>query len=138
MTTFFNISIHFFQAQDPRKRFQADFFVTDDQYLKNNDLEYLQHKRVGTDGSEPFWANRGKKDPTYLQEPFYVDEPYWILVRRNQAFDDDPFFVSRGKKEAFPFNMRMKFLNDYTTDDDPSKPFYAARGKKEYEEKIKS
>lgn len=101
-------------------------------------MEYLEHKRFGTEDTDPFWANRGKKDPSYLQDPLYVEEPYWILVRRNEQFEENPFYVSRGKKETGPFNTKLKYLNQYTPDVESEKPFYAARGKKDYDEKIKS
>lgn len=71
----------------------------------------------------PFWANRGRRtgsekrpseimqpDPdewnTQLEEPLYVEEPRWILVRRDDerrassyiAPDYKPYFVTRGKR----------------------------------------
>lgn len=98
----------------------------------------MEYKRLGTDDTEPFWANRGKKDTAYLQEPFSVEEPYWFLVRRNERFEEDPLFVSRGKKETSSYNLKMKFRNEYSQDVDSGRPFYAARGKKEYNEKMKS
>lgn len=73
----------------------------------------------------PFWANRGKKDPSYLQEPFYADEPYWVLMRREPKFTDEPFFMSRGKKES---NLRMRDRREFVEDVDT--PFFAARGKR--------
>lgn len=62
-------------------------------------------KRALQDDVGPFWANRGKKDPTYRQEHLYAEEPHWVLVRRAQdrltplMYDFDPFFVTRGKKD---------------------------------------
>lgn len=93
---------------------------------------------MGSDETEPFWANRGKKDPTFMQARFYIEEPYWIILSRNQHFNQEPFFISRGKKESGSYNLKMKFRNEYSQDVDAERPFYAARGKKELDDKSKS
>ncbi|XP_018325605.1 uncharacterized protein LOC108737318 [Agrilus planipennis] len=96
---------------------------------------------VTQDELGPFWANRGKKDKIYRQEPLYVQEPKWIVTAKDYDTDTDYmnqlFFITRGKKvEAFskkdeshtaiPNDMRDR---RYVNDDDDA-PFQAARGKK--------
>ncbi|KAF5300208.1 hypothetical protein FQA39_LY11242 [Lamprigera yunnana] len=62
-------------------------------------------KRAFQDDVGPFWANRGKKDPSYRSEPLIVDEPHWVLIRSSEdellpyKNNFEPFFVTRGKKE---------------------------------------
>lgn len=85
----------------------------------------------GQDELGPFWANRGKKDPAYMQEPLFAPEPYWVLLRREEQ--EEPFFTSRGKKELrgtkyFNNNVRSRERREFM--DEVDSPFFAARGKK--------
>lgn len=52
-------------------------------------------KRSDADG--PFWANRGKKDPKYLQSRLYAQEPTWVYLSDDHFGYNEPFFVTRGK-----------------------------------------
>lgn len=51
-------------------------------------------KRSDPDG--PFWANRGKKDPSYLQSKLYAQEPTWVYLSDEHYGYNEPFFVTRG------------------------------------------
>lgn len=91
----------------------------------------------------PFWANRGKKNPTYKSDALYVQEPHWILVRRDDESglsNYDPFFITRGKKffsinddegddamKNYVKDLSVRDRRDYGSDESP---FFAARGKK--------
>lgn len=91
----------------------------------------------------PFWANRGKKNPTYKSDQLYVQEPHWILVRRDDdssLLDYDPFFITRGKKytmmpdvegedtmKNYVKDLSIRDRREYGSDESP---FFAARGKK--------
>lgn len=109
-----------FQAQEPRK--------------KNSNLQYSYEeapiildqsdddiscsagsclKRSGQDELGPFWANRGKKDPSYSRNQLFVDEPRWILVRRDDRNHEEkePFFLTRGKKMGRMWNLARKLTD---------------------------
>lgn len=61
----------------------------------------------------PFWANRGKKDPTYTRSKLFAEEPHWILVRREDKdiIDNEPFYVTRGKKNSEEDNRKVFWRN---------------------------
>lgn len=47
--------------------------------------------------------NRDKKDPSYMKEPMYVEEPGWLLFQNADdvnpyLYDFDAFLIIRGKK----------------------------------------
>lgn len=84
----------------------------------------------------PFWANRGKRGPTYARDVLYAEEPQWVDLNSDRVTDDptwyNPFFVTRGKKnrrkpgdESAVRERRVvqKVLPEES-------PFFAARGKK--------
>lgn len=88
----------------------------------------------------PFWANRGKKDPTYTQEKLFVEEPHYILGRKDG--EAEPFFTSRGKKPLYRNTLTYFYddsiksrrdRRDYSSDVDVDPAFFAARGKKAME-----
>ncbi|KAJ8923806.1 hypothetical protein NQ315_010388 [Exocentrus adspersus] len=126
------------QAQDPRKRFLNHYPLNKLELNKNNDDDtpcgagICLKRSFGQDELGPFWANRGKKDPTYFQEPLYVEEPYWVLVRRDEQYQEEPlepFFTSRGKKES---SKGVKYFDNLKLSrrefiDDVESPFFAAR-----------
>lgn len=98
-------------------------------YPENSDSKRSAQEEVG-----PFWANRGKKDPTYVQDMLYVDEPYWVFIRRDDPpLPDAPFLGSRGKKETSSYNSKLRYRQELLNDIDS--PFYAARGKKPCKDK---
>ncbi|CAG9855133.1 unnamed protein product [Phyllotreta striolata] len=85
-------------------------------------------KRFVVEDVGPFWANRGKRDPTYMSEALYAEEPYCLLIRGENYQPDDPFFISRGKKEVGNvLETQLRDTRDVLADD---APFFAARGKK--------
>ncbi|CAH0562380.1 unnamed protein product [Brassicogethes aeneus] len=120
------------QAQDPRKRYESlpsfEINKVEEEEISCTTKACVK-RSAGQDELGPFWANRGKKDPTYLQQRFFVEEPRWVLVRRDDpsADVDDPFFLSRGKKEEL---YRPYALSRERRDDGVISPFFAARGKK--------
>lgn len=75
-------------------------------------------KRALQDDVGPFWANRGKKDPTYRTEPLYAEEPHWILVRRAPehispiTYDIQPFFITRGKKSKYNMDQEKETIQN--------------------------
>lgn len=81
----------------------------------------------------PFWANRGKRYPTYKNNMLFVQEPHWILVRRDEesaVSDFDPFFITRGKKaDNVDQNLNPRDRRELDSDYDEA-PFFAVRGKK--------
>ncbi|XP_028129312.1 uncharacterized protein LOC114325438 [Diabrotica virgifera virgifera] len=123
------------RAQDPRRR--SFYFCSNNDYLEltKADNEKLAcpdgrciAKRFDSDEG-PFWANRGKKDPTYLNVPLYAEEPYWVLLKNENQAQGDPFFLSRGKKETGSiFSSKLRDARDFAPDNDT--PFFAARGKR--------
>ncbi|XP_060516004.1 uncharacterized protein LOC132695642 [Cylas formicarius] len=120
------ISICSAHAQDPRKRIILD--VSGD--MLPTCAEHLCMKRSGSQNElGPFWANRGKKDPKYLQEKFFVDEPRWILIHKD--YDPMPFYTTRGKKRSNTLydNFQDRQRRVYA-DDESDVAFFAARGKK--------
>jgi hypothetical protein len=93
-----------FQAQEPRKRNSNGRFSFEEPILlEQNDDDVSCSigscvKRSGQDEFGPFWANRGKKDPTYTRNKLFAEEPHWILVSREDQHENEPFYVARGKK----------------------------------------
>lgn len=102
---------------------------------------------IRQDDVGPFWANRGKKNPTYKNDQLFVQEPHWILVRRDDdrgISDYDPFFITRGKKNPssndgdnersiknYVKDLSVRDRREYGSEESP---FFAARGKKNNEE----
>ncbi|XP_017783880.1 PREDICTED: uncharacterized protein LOC108567748 [Nicrophorus vespilloides] len=81
------------------------------------------------DDMGPFWANRGKREPSYFKDTFYADEPRWLLMRRDEPEEIDPFFTARGKKHEEE-DARLKVKKYIVLDESP---FMAARGKKTFQ-----
>lgn len=92
----------------------------------------------------PFWANRGKKDSTYLQKKLFVDEPFFICLRKD--LQNEPFYNSRVKKPLYWNTLKYSIddsdndngktrrgIRDFDKDVDLDPAFFAARGKKELE-----
>ncbi|CAH1121059.1 unnamed protein product [Ceutorhynchus assimilis] len=120
-------------CQDPRKR----LIINAMDYPKDDEIACNLKRSPSQEDMGPFWANRGKKDPTYTQERLYVEEPRWFMVRKNG--DDEPFFNSRGKKPLYWRSFKYTYDNsyrsrrdrrDFVNDMDIDPAFFAARGKK--------
>ncbi|XP_056646437.1 uncharacterized protein LOC130451440 isoform X1 [Diorhabda sublineata] len=126
------------RAQEPRRR---SYSLCPNDYLHQQKLEIdkldctgnnIKMKKFDSSESGPFWANRGKKDPVYIREPLfaeepgYAEEPYWMVVRSDNQ--EEPFFVSRGKKENGFISGNLRETREFLQDNDV--PFFAARGKK--------
>lgn len=136
----YGICMHTFnlQAQDPRKRTllfcqnhdsQSQSFrtVAENVICGTANDKYISKRFALDDMAGPFWANRGKKDPIFKNEPLFVEEPSWIVVRvrEDPEFQEEPFFVSRGKKETG--GLLSSQTRDFLQSD---APFFAARGKR--------
>lgn len=99
--------INYLQAQEPRKRLSHLSF-DEPTLLEQTDedvscsVNSCVKRSPGQDEFGPFWANRGKKDPTYARSKLFAEEPHWILVRRDDKDfnDNEPFYITRGKKRA--------------------------------------
>ncbi|KAH1030076.1 uncharacterized protein LOC109541070 [Dendroctonus ponderosae] len=104
-------------CQDPRKR-----FVLDPAQLQKDDIVCNTKscfKRSWTqEDMGPFWANRGKKDPKYLQEKLLVDEPFFICLRKDLR--NEPFYNSRGKKPLY-WNPHKNSIDDSDNDNGKSR-----------------
>lgn len=95
---------------------------------------------IRQDEMGPFWANRGKRNPMYKNDRLFVQEPNWILVRRDDErgiSDYDPFFTTRGKKFLID-DSQSNYFKDLSVRDrrehaSEESPFFAARGKKNEE-----
>nr|XP_023011893.1 uncharacterized protein LOC111502134 [Leptinotarsa decemlineata] len=126
------LTVSTIHAQDPRRRIfnqilypldELQLSKTDDEDVPCPDRNCLPKRSVQEENNGPFWANRGKKDPTYMRESLFAEEPYYVLVRKDDRFSEEPFFVSRGKKES-KHRDRREFPEDVDS------PFFAARGKR--------
>lgn len=90
------------QAQDPRKRFYNNAIRLHEGRNVENiacSVRTCYKRSAGQEEFGPFWANRGKKDPTYLRDKLFAQEPSWIL-RNNIADKNEPFFITRGKRSG--------------------------------------
>nr|QGA72564.1 natalisin [Rhynchophorus ferrugineus] len=118
-------------CQDPRKR-----LVDSSDYQKDDDLPCTMkncYKRsANQEDMGPFWANRGKKDPSYSSDKFMIQEPHWILIKKDPEVE--PFFTSRGKRPLkYVYDDSVKpprDRRDYVVDGEMDPAFFAARGKK--------
>nr|XP_008200697.1 PREDICTED: uncharacterized protein LOC103314992 isoform X2 [Tribolium castaneum] len=94
-------------AEEPRKRndrfsFEEPFILEQNDDDVSCSIGNCVKRASGQEEFGPFWANRGKKDPTYTRSKLFAEEPHWILVRRddNDINDNEPFYVTRGKKNS--------------------------------------
>ncbi|KAK9889356.1 hypothetical protein WA026_004629, partial [Henosepilachna vigintioctopunctata] len=124
-------------AQDPRKRILLSPNLVEEIEEPNlfEDEPYVCsiHGCVKRSQSEvgPFWANRGKRGPRYLQSKLYAQEPAWVYITDDDSGYNEPFFVTRGKKnletsKKHPLLLKG-LLQDKRADSAPDNPFFAAR-----------
>lgn len=112
--SFVLLLIELLQAQEPRKRASNDRFTYEEPIVLEQEDDVscsgggCVKRSPGQDEFGPFWANRGKKDPTYSRSKLYAEEPHWILVRRDDkdVNDNEPFYVARGKKSFSESNSK--------------------------------
>ncbi|KAJ2954676.1 hypothetical protein O0L34_g2971 [Tuta absoluta] len=128
-----------------------------------DDIESLARTRRDESRASSFWDSRGRDESklfdifyshrfkrrtldglkhsqsrTVLDDRIYAEEPHYILVERSSraSSEDDPFFISRGKKmllasAEYPFYTRDRrgSLEDLVKSV-RNDPYYIARGKK--------
>ncbi|KAI5644835.1 hypothetical protein NE865_03181 [Phthorimaea operculella] len=135
------------------------------------DIESLARSRRGANRASSFWKNRDKEEikllnifklyphrfqrrglngskhsqsRTVLDDRIYAEEPHYILVERSSraSSEDDPFFISRGKKmfvasEEYPLSARDRrgSLEDLVKSV-RNDPYYIARGKKDMQDNV--
>ncbi|XP_044256961.1 uncharacterized protein LOC123006501 [Tribolium madens] len=106
-------------AQEPRKK--NGRYSSEEPFVVEQSADYVScsigncvKRSSGQEEFGPFWANRGKKDPTYIRSKLFAEEPQWILVRQDEKDinDNEPFYVTRGKKN--PDEERKLFWKNFT------------------------
>ncbi|CAH0402245.1 unnamed protein product [Chilo suppressalis] len=127
------------------------------------DIENLSRLRRNSDDQDTFLDNKSKErrlqhlvndplrthqsflktneDPgTLLDNTMYVEQPHYVVVERSSrsSAEDDPFFISRGKKYFLNFDLEKAVRDRRGAIEEIVKsvrndPFYIARGKKDAE-----